>query len=161
MNNKFFSYPTKEQIIALHHRYAPSEKVFTLVFTHCQIIAGIAEQLLQARPVTVSVDLVKAGALLHDIGAYKFIDENGIFDKSNYLRHGIEGYKMLKEEGLPEELCRIAERHTGVGITQEDIIRQKLTLPLKDYVAETTEEKLIMYADKFHSKTPKFNAYKT
>jgi uncharacterized protein len=33
------------------------------------------------------------------------------------------------------------------------VLRQGLPLPPADYVAETGEETLVMYADKFHSKT--------
>ena len=49
--------------------------------------------------------------------------------------------------------ARVCERHTGTGITKEDIIRQNLPLELKDYSPVTLEEKLICYADKFFSKT--------
>jgi uncharacterized protein len=45
-----------------------------------------------------------------------------------------------------------------VGITRDDVLRQSLPLPPADYVAETPEERLVMYADKFHSKStpPRF-----
>jgi uncharacterized protein len=33
------------------------------------------------------------------------------------------------------------------------VIKQGLPLPLGDYLAETGEEAMVMYADKFHSKT--------
>ena len=33
------------------------------------------------------------------------------------------------------------------------MLRQRLPLPPADYLAETGEEALVMYADKFHSKT--------
>ena len=56
------------------------------------------------------------------------------------------------KEGL-EMFARVCERHTGTGITKEDIIRQNLPLELKDYSPVTLEEKLICYADKFFSKT--------
>ena len=154
-------YPTIEEIKLMHQKYAPSQLTFDIVFTHCQIVHDIADQIMNGKQLQVNKDLVNAGALLHDIGAYKLIDENGMFDKVNYIRHGIEGYKILLQEGMPEEMCRIAERHTGVGVTKEDILQRKILIPLKDYVAETMEEKLVMYADKFHSKTPKFNSYAT
>jgi uncharacterized protein len=40
-----------------------------------------------------------------------------------------------------------------VGISSADVLRQRLPLPAADYLAETDEEELVMYADKFHSKT--------
>jgi uncharacterized protein len=69
------------------------------------------------------------------------------------VRHGVLGYELLKAEGLPEALCRFCSRHTGVGLSRDDIRRQQLPLPPGDYRAETGEEQLVMYADKFHSKT--------
>ncbi|MBI1839180.1 MAG: HD domain-containing protein [Candidatus Colwellbacteria bacterium] len=143
----------------LHSKYAAGKYALELVFSHCQIVWEIAEQLIYRNKLVLENDLVKDGAFLHDIGAYRFIDEKGAFDEKNYIKHGIEGYKILKEEGLPEELCRMTERHTGVGIAKEQIIKRSLPLPAKDYIAETIEEKLVMYADKFHSKYPRFNSF--
>jgi uncharacterized protein len=47
----------------------------------------------------------------------------------------------------------VAERHTGTGISYEQIIREQLPIPLQDYTPQTLEERLICYADKFYSKT--------
>ncbi len=63
------------------------------------------------------------------------------------------GHEILRQEGFPEQLCRFCSCHTGVGLTRHDIERQELPLPVADYVAETGEEQLVMYADKFHTKT--------
>jgi uncharacterized protein len=63
------------------------------------------------------------------------------------------GHELLREEGFPEEICRFCSCHTGMGLTRDDIERQGLPVPPGDYVAESGEERLVMYADKFHSKT--------
>jgi uncharacterized protein len=97
--------------------------------------------------------LSRAGSLLHDIRVYRLYNEAGELDHANYIRHGVLGHALLREEGFPEEICRFASHHTGVGLTREDVLRQRLPLPPADYVAETSEEALVMYADKFHSKT--------
>ena len=47
----------------------------------------------------------------------------------------------------------MAERHTGSGITLEQVIREELPLPPQDYCPRTIEEEIICYADKFYSKT--------
>jgi uncharacterized protein len=60
---------------------------------------------------------------------------------------------MLRSEGLPERYARVCERHTGAGLTLDDIVSQDLPLPHQDLQPETIEEKLICYADKFYSKT--------
>ncbi|MGO4422762.1 phosphohydrolase, partial [Streptomyces sp. MCAF7] len=73
-------------------------------------------------------------------------------------------HTILRQEGFPERLCRFCSCDTGVGLTRHDIEQQELPLPVADYVAETVEEQLVMYADKFHTKaTPpafvSFDAY--
>ena len=52
-----------------------------------------------------------------------------------------------------EAYARICERHTGTGITAEEIRNQKLPVPERDYLPETPEEKLVCLADKFYSKS--------
>lgn len=59
---------------------------------------------------------------------------------------------MLRKEGFPRH-ARVCERHTGAGVTREQIINQHLPLPEQDFLPETMEEKVICYADKFFSKT--------
>lgn len=153
--------PTVKTIKKLHFKYAPNKKIFLLVFTHCQIVKDISEQLIKKNNLTINKKLVIAGSLLHDIGVYKLINKEGVVDEINYIRHGVEGHYILSQEGFSEELCLIAERHTGVGISRNDVIKQKLNLPVRDYLALTLEEKIIMYADKFHSKSLHFNSLNT
>jgi uncharacterized protein len=146
--------PTLAEIQALHKKYAPAPEVYQLVFTHCQIVSDIAEQLITRNNLPVDSSLVKAGCLLHDIGVYPLFDERGVERTDlHYITHGIRGAAILKEEGFSETICRFASHHTGVGLTKQDITTHNLPLPVEDYVAKTQEEKLVMYADKFHSKT--------
>ncbi len=147
-----------EAIVALHKKHAPSHEAFQLVYTHCEIIWQIARQLIETSSLRVDTELVKAACLLHDIGVYRLYLPSGEIDHANYVKHGILGYELLKEEGLPEKIRRFASHHTGVGLSREDVVRQRLPLPPADYLAETPEERLLMYADKFHSKStpPKF-----
>jgi len=150
--------PTTSEIRALHERYAPSAELLDVVHTHCEIVARIADQLIDAHGIDADRDLVRAGALLHDLGVYRLYDASGRRSEESYLLHGVRGHDLLRAEGLPEELCRFCSCHTGVGLTRQDIAAQRLPLPVADYVAVTTEEKVVMYADKFHSKTspPRF-----
>ncbi|MFI2761954.1 HD domain-containing protein [Streptomyces echinatus] len=152
------SLPSVEEIRALHEKYAPTQEALDLVFTHCEIVWTIAEQLIARSSLQVDPAQVRAGCLLHDIGVYSLYDVDGRIDHGNYIRHGILGHEILSNEKYPEHLCRFCSCHTGVGLTKHDIISQGLPLPPCDYLAETAEERLVMYADKFHSKTtpPKF-----
>lgn len=151
--------PTVAEITALHKAYAPSRAIFEKVHTHCHIVWRIADQ-LTAGPggAAVDRDLVRAGCLLHDIGVYRLYDENGRLDGANYVRHGLLGAEILRKEGLDESLHRFCSCHTGVGLTRHDVVSQQLPIPVDDYIAESAEERLVMYADKFHSKSnpPRF-----
>jgi uncharacterized protein len=152
--------PTIEEIIALHKKYAPNNAAFDRVYGHCRVVWDTAQQLLSRRPQQVNKELVRAGCLLHDIGVYRLYGDDGLLHGENYIRHGILGEELLRSEGYPDELCRIASHHTGTGLTRHDVVQQKLQLPLADYTARTIEERLVMYADKFHSKTepPQLNS---
>lgn len=143
--------PTDQQIEQIHRKYAKTDADFNLVYQHCQVIEAIAMQLLDARPIA-SIDrgLVRVGCLLHDIGAYDVL-EDGRFVEG--VKHGTIGENILQKEGFSEAISRFASHHTGVGLTEQDVIDQGLPIPIADYTARTDEERLIMYADKFHSKS--------
>ncbi len=141
--------PTDDEIRALHERFAPNAAAFELVYTHCRIVCEIAESLLDT---DLDRALVRAGALLHDIGVYRLAAGEA------YIRHGILGRELLGATDVPEVVARFCDHHTGVGLNRDDVLRQGLPLPPDDYLAETPEQELVMYADKFHSKTtpPRF-----
>ncbi|MGX1315776.1 uncharacterized protein RKD24_005895 [Streptomyces calvus] len=145
--------PGPEEIRALHEKYAPTAEAFALVHTHCEIVWSIAEQLISASRLDVDAELVRAGCLLHDIGVYRLYGDDGRLDHGNYVRHGLLGHEILEREGFPEPLRRFCSHHTGVGITRQDVLAQGLPLPPADYLAVTHEERLVMYADKFHTKS--------
>ena len=145
--------PNDDQIRALHERYAPTPEAFDRVYTHCRAVCEVAEQLLDRGLPGVNADLVRAGCLLHDVGVYRLMDSSGRIDHARYVSHGVLGHDLLAGEGLPEALCRFCSHHTGVGVTSGDVREQGLPIPVADYLAESAEEELVMYADKFHSKT--------
>ncbi|MFD3893034.1 HD domain-containing protein [Streptomyces cellulosae] len=146
--------PGPEEIRALHEKHAPTAEAFASVHRHCELVRSVAEQLLASpRLAHLDAGLVRAGCLLHDIGVYRLYDDEGRLDHKNYIRHGVLGQELLESEGYPDALCRFCSHHTGVGLTREDVERQNLPLPPADYLAETPEERLVMYADKFHSKS--------
>jgi uncharacterized protein len=145
--------PADKEILALHEKHAPSSQALDLVYTHCLIVCGIAEQIHARSGAVADLDLVRAGCLLHDIGVYRLYDAAGELDHANYIRHGLLGHEVLRQEGFAEAICRFASCHTGVGLSRQDVLRQGLPLPPGDYLAETGEERLVMYADKFHTKS--------
>jgi uncharacterized protein len=143
--------PTDQEIRELHERLAPSPEAFERVYTHCRIVCELAEQIIDRHSLAVDVALVRAGCLLHDIGVYRLSGPPG--EREHYIRHGVLGAGILDDLGFPEPIRRFCSCHTGVGLTRDDILRQGLPIPVADYVPETDEEELVMYADKFHSKS--------
>jgi uncharacterized protein len=147
--------PSLKEIEALHRKYAPSDIAFQEVWQHCTIVRDIAlERVASKQLEAIEKDLVAVGCMLHDIGVYLLYLPDGSPDIPHYIRHGVLGYELLKQEGFTEMLCRFASCHTGVGLTAEEIRTHNLPLPQQDFLAETDEERLVMYADKFHSKWP-------
>lgn len=143
--------PTDQQIRELHRKYAKTDADFNLLYTHCQVVEAIAMQLLDAKPQPgIDRELVHVGCMLHDIGAYDVLVD-GKFVQG--VRHGTIGEEILKSEGYPETIWRFASHHTGVGLTAKDVVDQNIPIPVADYTAQTDEERLVMYADKFHSKS--------
>lgn len=126
-----------------------------ILLTHSESVARRALQIASLHPeLHIDTDFVREAAMLHDIGIIR-VDAPGIecHGTEPYIRHGVCGAEMLRAEGLPESYARVCERHTGAGLTLDDITSQNLPLPHRDLQPETVEEKLICYADKFYSKT--------
>ena len=109
------------------------------VLRHCRAVATVAVRIAQEivrQGYDVDIDLVQAGALLHDIG-------RGI---THSIDHGVAGVIIAQSFGLAPSLIRIIERHIGSGITSQEA--QRLELPVKDYLPTSLEEKIVTYADK-------------
>lgn len=132
MNEKL---PSPQEALALLSEAGCSESVIA----HCKAVSALAVKFAKAckkRGITVDVELVKVGALLHDIGRSKTHDVN----------HPIVGVKIAQSLNLPESIISIIGRHLGGGITAEEA--KELGWPVKDYIPTTLEEKLVTYADK-------------
>jgi len=150
----------------LHRRLANgNDLLFDMVWTHSNIVSDIAYQLYEHLPKSVrkqvNSELLINGALIHDIGVYLVQFEDFQEDPSlpRYIEHGFVGAKKIRDEGLGGELARFAEAHTGVGLMSSDIQELGIEVPQKDYIPITVEEELVCYADKFHSKYPRFVTY--
>jgi uncharacterized protein len=139
--------------------YPEDDEFRRLLIDHCMKVEKKAFEILSESGVYADKTIVSNGALLHDIGIGK-CHAPSIFCKGElpYIRHGIAGAEMLrqyaKQYGIDLELyAAICERHTGSGLSAEDIKTQGLPLPEKDFLPQSTEEKLICLADKFFSKS--------
>ncbi len=103
------------------------------VINHCKAVRKIAVRI--AKRTHADIQLVEAGALLHDIGR----------SRTQGIMHGVEGAKIATELGLSKTLVNIIERHLGAGIPKEEA--GALGLPMKDYIPTTLEEKIVAHAD--------------
>jgi len=109
------------------------------VINHCKAVEKVATEIAEAckkKGLNVDVKLVQIGALLHDIGR----------SKTHSVHHAIIGAEIARSLNLPESVISIIERHVGGGITVEEA--KNLGWPVKSYVPETLEEKIVTYADK-------------
>lgn len=129
---------TEKEAIALLRRYAKNKREFDIILKHSKAVQKIALRI--AKDIKgVDIEFIKTASLLHDMGRFEC-------PRDLAFKHGIIGAKILRKEGLKKHAL-VAERHLGAGISKEDIIEQKLELPLKDYLPKTKEEKIIAHAD--------------
>lgn len=141
-----------QKLIDLH--YGKNEPLRHVLLTHSEAVAQRCVRIIeQHSELQIDAQFVKEAAMLHDIGIC-FCNAPSIHCHGThpYICHGHLGAELLREYGYDRH-ARVCERHTGAGLTKEEIIRQQLPLPADDFLPETLEEKLICYADKFYSKT--------
>jgi uncharacterized protein len=127
--------PSREQALKLlHENHCPPK-----VLAHCKAVAKLSVETAQAcqkKGLKVDVNLVEAGALLHDLGR----------SKTHSVDHVVAGAEIARAEGLPNSVIAIIERHVGGGITAAEA--REMGWPKGNYVPVTLEEKIVSYADK-------------
>ena len=136
--------------------YDTQSPLYEVLMTHSEQVAQLADVLcdrLIEGGTPVDADFVHEAAMLHDIGIIK-VNAPSIYCTGTepYICHGIMGRKMLDQLGLFRH-AMVCERHTGAGLSLNDIVSQQLPLPHRDMLPLGMEEKLVCYADKFFSKT--------
>lgn len=144
--------------------YPGESKLRDILLVHSRGVADLAVKVVETHPeLEADSTFVEVAAMIHDIGICR-CDAEGIECRGTepYICHGTIGARMLRDEIAPlgiceaellERLARVCERHTGTGLTCEQIVSQGLSLPHVDLVPETVEEQIVCYADKFFSKT--------
>ncbi|UCG79528.1 MAG: TIGR00295 family protein [Nitrospirota bacterium] len=105
------------------------------VISHCIMVAEKALEIAGDISIPVDMELIKAGAVNHDIGRSKTSD----------IEHAVVGANIAREMGMDERVVRIIERHIGSGITKDEA--EELGLPSKNYMPEAPEEMIVAYAD--------------
>lgn len=121
---------------------------------HARSVTEKALEIARRKRLPLDEDEITEAAMLHDIGIF-LTDAPGIGCHGNapYIAHGTLGAQLLRDNGFDEKYARVAERHTGAGISASDIDELSLPLPRRDFMPESLLERLICYADKFYSKS--------
>ena len=143
-----------QKLLKIIKKYYPeNSKLFKVLIKHSEAVAQKALKIAKKFP-EVDKNFIYEAAMLHDIGIiFTYIPKLNPDGKYPYIAHGYLGREILEKEGLPKHAL-VCERHMGVGITKEEIIKKNLPLPPRDMIPVTLEEKIIAFADKFYSKHP-------
>ena len=135
-------------------KYCSEKRLRDILIAHSRAVADKALDIVSRHPeLEADVVFIEEAALLHDIGIVH-VDAPAIacFGAEPYIRHGVLGADILRNEGL-ERHALVCERHTGTGLTLQQIAKQGLPLPHRDMQPVSIEEQIICFADKFFSKT--------
>lgn len=104
------------------------------VIGHCHVVQTVALRYARASGIA-DTGLVAMGACLHDIG-------RGF---THSLHHAQRGAAYCREIGLPEEVARIVECHTGAGLSADECTLLGL-LPIS-CIPRTLEERIVAASD--------------
>ena len=138
------------------NEYYPSENdLRRILLTHSRSVADRCLAIARKHPdLRLDTDFLEEAAMLHDIGIFRCNAPSiQCFGSEPYICHGMIGGSLLRAKGLVRH-AQVCERHTGTGISRDQILAQNLPLPLNgNYEPDTLEEQVVCYADKFYSKT--------
>lgn len=134
--------------------YEKDSPSYNILVRHSSDVANKAVRIVTNHPeLNIDKKFVWEAAILHDIGIFLTnapeIECHGTFP---YIAHGFLGHNLLMRHHLPKHAL-VCERHTGAGLSVEEIARQKLPLPLRDMRPVSIEEQVICFADCFFSKS--------
>jgi uncharacterized protein/tRNA (cytidine56-2'-O)-methyltransferase len=123
------TYPSEGECIRLLEEAGCKRRVIV----HCCTVWTMAQAI--ASKIDCDMGLVRAGALLHDIG--RSIDHS--------INHAVIGASIAADLNLPREVVEIVRRHVGAGLDEEEV--REFNLPKGDYIPRTIEQKIVCHAD--------------
>ncbi len=127
--------PTSAEALGLLVKTGCSKRVVE----HCKTVSKFSVKVAGAfkeKGVSINIQLVEIGGLLHDIGR----------SKTHTVDHGFIGGEIARSLALPQSVVKVIERHVGGGIPMEEA--KRLGWPVRNYLPLTWEEKIVCYADK-------------
>lgn len=134
--------------------YPEANELKHILLTHSRSVADKALWIAERHPeLQLDKEFLLEAAMLHDIGIF-LTDAAGIhcFGDKPYICHGYLGAELVRSEGYPRHAL-VCERHTGAGLSLEEIMEQGLPVPHREMLPVSLEEQVICFADKFFSKT--------
>lgn len=136
-------------------KYYPEDNERKHILTvHSRLVAEKALWIARRHPeLQLDETFLYEAAMLHDIGIF-LTDASGIycFGEHPYICHGYLGADLMRREGYPRHAL-VCERHTGAGLSLDDILTRDLPVPHRDMLPVSLEEQVVCFADKFYSKT--------
>lgn len=134
--------------------YDKNSDLYRLLVKHSAQVMNKALAIVDKHPeLGADKQFIAEAAMLHDIGIYLTNAPSILcYGDKPYICHGYLGAEILQKEGLPRHAL-VCERHTGTGLSVEDIERQGLPLPHRDMIPISIEEQIICFADCFFSKS--------
>lgn len=141
-------------ITIIEKYYKKDSDLYNLLISHSKDVMTKAVVIAHKHPeLNIDIEFIKEAAMLHDIGIF-LTDAPSIncFGIAPYICHGYLGREILENLGYPKHAL-VCERHTGTGLSLEEIIINKLPLPKRDMLPVSIEEQVICFADCFFSKT--------
>ncbi len=124
---------SEEKALSILREEGCSSEVIAHIKAVAEKCEEIAENISEAGH-DVDLELVKIGALLHDVGRSRTHD----------ISHGVEGAEILRNHDL-EKIAPFAENHLGAGISREEA--EDLDIPTGGYLPESLEQKIVTYGD--------------
>lgn len=141
--------------IEIINKYYPKDNQLKhILVIHSKAVADKATSIVDAHPeLNADRAFVFEAAMLHDIGIYMTNAPALLcWGDYPYICHGYLGADLMRREGFPRHAL-VCERHTGAGLSLEDILAQNLPIPHREMLPVSIEEQIVCFADKFFSKT--------
>ena len=143
-----------ETLSILQKYYDTSSLVYNILVEHNRSVTQKAVAIARSHPAwNADISFIEEAGMIHDIGIFLTNAPGiGCFGEHQYIEHGYLGADLLRAEGYPKHAL-VCERHTGVGLSEQEIIEKQLPLPHRDLIPVSLEEQIICFADKFFSKS--------
>jgi uncharacterized protein len=143
-----------DAIAVIEKCYKKGTRLYDILVSHSTDVMNKAVSIAESHPeLGADITFVKEAAMLHDIGVFlthaPSIECYGTYP---YICHGYLGREILDKLGYPRHAL-VCERHTGTGLSLEQIISEDLPIPHREMMPVTIEEQIICFADCFYSKT--------